>query len=38
MGLRQALSADDALARIFAMGGAGDITRVWIGGDLVKGG
>ena len=37
VGLRQALSADDALARIFAMGGAGDITRVWIGGDLVKG-
>jgi guanine deaminase len=38
VGLRQAASADDALAKIFALAGAADIASVWIGGDLVEAG
>lgn len=36
VGIRHAQSAEDALAKIFAMGTPADITRVWIDGELVK--
>jgi guanine deaminase len=36
IGLRQATSADDALAKIFALGGPAAIAGVWIGGDRVE--
>lgn len=36
VGLRHAASPDDALAKIFALGGDSDIARVWVAGDLVK--
>lgn len=33
--IRHAGSADDALARAFAMGGASDVAGVWVGGETV---
>lgn len=36
VGLQHAGSQEDALAKIFAMGTPADITRVWVGGELVK--
>ena len=38
VGLRHAASADDALAKIFALAVPADVASVWIGGDQVKGG
>ena len=37
VGLRHAASADDALAKIFALAVPADVAAVWIGGDQVKG-
>lgn len=37
VGITHADSDEDALAKIFAMGTSGDISRVWIDGELVKG-
>ena len=37
IGLRHAASADDALAKIFALAVPADVAAVWIGGDQVKG-
>ncbi len=37
VGIRHAGSDEDALAKIFAMGTPGDIARVWVDGELVKG-
>ncbi|MGI8646218.1 MAG: hypothetical protein ACR2JD_07860 [Nocardioides sp.] len=34
--LRHASSAEDALAKIFALGGDSDIAGVWVGGRQVK--
>jgi guanine deaminase len=36
IGLRQAASADEALAKIFALGSPADIAAVWIGGDRIE--
>ena len=38
VGIRHASSDEDVLAKIFAMGTPADITRVWVDGQLVKGG
>jgi guanine deaminase len=35
--LRHAHSAEDALAKAFAMGGSGDVAGVWVGGRPVGG-
>jgi guanine deaminase len=35
-GLRHATSADDALAKIFALAGPAAIAGVWIGGDRIE--
>src|SRR5688572_99625 len=37
VGLRYAASADDALAKTFALAGPGDIAGVWVGGDSLFG-
>ena len=37
IGLRHAGSPDDALAKIFALGGDADIAAVWVAGDRLKG-
>lgn len=37
VGIRHATSDEDALAKIFAMGTPGDIARVWVDGEPVKG-
>lgn len=37
VGIRHAHSDEDALAKIFAMGTPGDIARVWVDGETVKG-
>ncbi|GAA1870156.1 guanine deaminase [Brevibacterium marinum] len=37
VGIRNASSDEDALAKIFAMGTPADISQVWVDGDLVKG-
>jgi len=37
VGLRHAASADDAVAKIFALGGDSDLAGVWVGGDRIKG-
>jgi len=34
--LRHAVSAEDALAKIFALGGDSDVAGVWVGGRRVK--
>ena len=36
VGLRHAASAEDALAKVFALGGDSDLAGVWVGGDRVK--
>ena len=36
VGLRHAASAEDALAKVFALGGDADLAGVWVGGDRVK--
>ena len=36
-GLRNADSADEALAKVFALGTDADVARVWIGGLEVSG-
>ena len=35
--LRHAVSAEDALAKIFALGGDADVAGVWVAGRRVKG-
>jgi len=35
VGLRHAEGPEDALAKVFAMGGVSDVSSVWVGGDLV---
>ncbi len=35
--IRHAASPDDALAKIFALGGDTDVAGVWVGGTRVKG-
>ena len=37
VGLRHAASAEDAVAKIFALGGDSDLAGVWVGGDRIKG-
>ena len=37
VGLRHARSPEDALAKIFALGGDSDIAGVWVAGDRIKG-
>lgn len=37
VGLRHANSAEDAVAKIFALGTPADVAGVWVGGDPVKG-
>ena len=37
VGLRHASSPEDALAKVFALGGDSDIAGVWVAGDRVKG-
>ena len=34
--LVHAADADDALAKVFALAGSGDVRRVWVGGDQVR--
>ena len=34
--LGHAADADDALAKVFALAGSGDVRRVWVGGDQVR--
>ncbi len=34
--LKHAADADDALAKVFALAGPGDVRRVWVGGDRVR--
>ena len=34
--LGHAADADDALAKVFALAGTGDVRRVWVGGDQVR--
>ena len=36
VGLRHAASPEDALAKIFALGGDSDIAGVWVAGDRIK--
>ena len=36
VGLRHAASPEDALAKVFALGGDADVAGVWVGGDRVK--
>ncbi len=36
VGLRHAASAEDAVAKIFALGGDSDLAGVWVGGDRIK--
>lgn len=36
VGLRHAASAEDALAKVFALGGDADLAGVWVAGDRVK--
>jgi guanine deaminase len=36
VGLRHAESAEDAVAKIFALGGDSDLAGVWVGGDRIK--
>ncbi|MDF8262853.1 guanine deaminase [Luteipulveratus flavus] len=36
IGLRHAASAEDALAKVFALGTPADIAGVWVGGDRIK--
>ena len=36
VGLRHAKSPEDALAKVFALGGDSDLAGVWVGGDRVK--
>jgi guanine deaminase len=36
VGLRHAACAEDALAKVFALGGDSDLAGVWVGGDRVK--
>ncbi|MDE9364693.1 guanine deaminase [Luteipulveratus sp. YIM 133132] len=36
VGLRHAASAEDALAKVFALGTPADIAGVWVGGDRIK--
>jgi guanine deaminase len=36
VGLRHATSPDDALAKVFALGGDADVAAVWVAGDQVK--
>ncbi len=35
--LRHAASAEEALAKIFALGGLADLAGVWVGGDQISG-
>lgn len=37
VGLRHAASPEDAVAKIFALGGDTDLAGVWVGGDRIKG-
>ena len=37
VGLRHAVSAEDALSKVFALGDDSDLAGVWVGGDRVKG-
>ena len=37
VGPAHAASPEDALAKVFALGGDSDVAGVWVGGDRVKG-